>query len=1080
MLSMNKYQTLISKLTLEQKLKLLVSNKYIENSQIEDYVVPNLKIEFNFKDMMDDFINPSAKSLGALYDSKLVEEYGMGIGKYLSSIRLNRIINIPCNPIQDDNNAFSSSRLVSAINASSLAKGIEKGGFLASYGIIPSLNDIDLNSYYNDDLYSFKVAFKKYKPFACVINSPDSLDVIIDDYKYDGLKIVIVKNQKELINSLNHFVELSITSGFNVDFNQLVDSITKYKIEKNKLVNDEISTNDFKNMIIKSEILNPEAVDEALCSLLDKLNKMEEHYNQDFLYDINILNEIEYRVSRQSVVLLKNNNILPLARENTFAFMGDALFNPILNTKIDREKIDVEELIDSYHLETKGISHGYLLGTDDISEELLVKSKRLATEAMYSIIFLRASDGKIPENQIALLNRIKNNTESKIIPILLSNTFTDITPLLEYDAIIMQFSDSKSNIRAVLDVIVGRFNPTARLPFALKNDVSNMNFKDSSNLIYSLGHGLSYSNFNYKSITINENGIVLAVTNESKIPGTEILFFTTKYLDNLVGEYNYIRDYIAVELEGHESKLVEFKYNFDSFAVYDVNNNERLIREGNYQIQLMNEFDSVLESKNIHLDKLSEKNISSLDLEENYDNFKESFNALKYEAKTPRTYIPNSLKLVTLIIINLYLIIMAVYIAIYIDHIAAMIIAPALALIVLIISILIYRNSVRRSKEKEKKETLTDMVNDFPDYDVSVHETFSEPIPVIEEDVLEEEEIVEEVEPEIQKTFIYDAFGEQIIDDLVYTNSDTFEDLVDRYQKYALNKGVMIEGIYAKQLFATILSSNLVLISGENKEKNIEAIKILNEFLGNSANFYMDLEGKEKIDIYWNIDDSINYRLSDFSNNIIRTNYLPKRFNLLAFNGINNDTINLISEYIEFGMTPLKNHSINIGENHVITIPSNTVIILFVDSKLDNEDLYFNSLSLDLVTNNNKLESEEVILKYNDYQYIKTLIDRARNQYFIEEDIWRKIDTIFDNQVFNDFKLSNKDVATIEKLSSVLMDLKFDMIQSLNYSFILRLIPILLVLEKKNSPSFRQTVIELFDNALEDKVEATIKTYRNS
>lgn len=1077
---MNKYYDIIRNLTIEQKLKLIISEKYIENNQIEDYIVPKFNIEFDFKDILEDFINPSFNSIGSTYDPKLIEDFSYEIGKYLSHIRMNKIINIPCNPVQDDKSSFSSSRLVTARMAASMAKGIEKGGFLVSYGILPGLSSIDVNSYYNNELYSFKVALTLYKPFACILNTPNALDALTLDYDYDGFKVVITNNQKELINSLNHSVELSIINGYLVDYKDLLDAIERYKFEKNRLVNEEITVNDFRNMLNKSEILNPEAIDIALSSLLRKLSIMENHFNQNVSFDSNKINELENIISKESVVLLKNDSkILPLKRENIFAFIGDSLFNPPLNTE-NKIEYDIEKIIDGYHLETKGIAHGYL-NNESSSEDLLVKAERLADTAEYSIVFLNEKDGHIPDNEIVLLKRLElKNT--KIIPVLFAKSFVDITPLKDYQAILMVFSDSKSCIESVLDVIVGKYNPTARLPFALKNDVNNLNFKDKEALIYPLCHGNSYSSFNYTSITIDEGGIVLAVTNESKISGTDTLFFTTQYLDGSLGEYNYIRDFITVNLEGHESKLVEFDYDFNSFAVYDIDKNQYLIRKGRYCIELMTAFDEVLAENEIYLEELTNDNITSSNLPEEYDSISESFDALNYDVKQPNNYIPKALKIVSLIVIDIYLLVLSIIFTIYSNTVAMIIIPFVITFIAIIISFFIILNSIMRKNDVDKVTNLTEMINSFGEYSVDVHESFKEPVPVIED---EEEEIIEEIveevkEDEPQKQFIYDAFGEQIIDDLEYTNYDTFEEMVDRFTKFALTEGVMIEAIYAKQLLASILSTNMVIITGKTKEKNVETIKLLSKFFG-SDEIFMDISNKEKIDMYWDIgDDNQNYRLSIFANNILRISNLPKRFNIISFDGVTDDNLFLIDEFINFSSTPLEKHQINIGENHKISIPSNTVIVLFMNQKLSDERIYKDSLSLDLVTNNNNVESESINLKYNDYQYLKTMIDQARNKNYVSEDIWRKLDIIFDNQLFNDFKLNNKDVLVIEKLIAILIDMKFDEIQSLNYVFIMRIIPLLLIVERNSSPSFRQQAIEIFDKALEDKIEVAIKAYRNS
>ena len=85
---MLKYQNLLNQLSLEEKVKLITSNERIKNQQIENYEFPTIGFINSLKDIIDSHITPSFNSLGSVYDTKLIEEYGYEIGKYLRSINI--------------------------------------------------------------------------------------------------------------------------------------------------------------------------------------------------------------------------------------------------------------------------------------------------------------------------------------------------------------------------------------------------------------------------------------------------------------------------------------------------------------------------------------------------------------------------------------------------------------------------------------------------------------------------------------------------------------------------------------------------------------------------------------------------------------------------------------------------------------------------------------------------------------------------------------------------------------------------------------------------------------------------------
>ena len=309
---MLKYQNLLNQLSLEEKVKLITSNERIKNQQIENYEFPTIGFINSLKDIIDSHITPSFNSLGSVYDTKLIEEYGYEIGKYLRSIKFDKIVNIPINPISDNNTeAFSSSRLVSARLGSHLARGIENGGHLAAYSKLPGLKGINLDSYFNDDLYSFKVAFSDYKPFSCLISSSDALDTVSGDYGYNGLKVVLAKNDDDFKNSINHKATLSINENNN-NVELILEAVENYEKLKRQLAKDEITNDVLTSAVNSGEAINPYSIDEMLDELLDKLAKFETIKNENVEFNLDKLNEIEYRIAQgywfQNTYFWKTNN----------------------------------------------------------------------------------------------------------------------------------------------------------------------------------------------------------------------------------------------------------------------------------------------------------------------------------------------------------------------------------------------------------------------------------------------------------------------------------------------------------------------------------------------------------------------------------------------------------------------------------------------------------------------------------------------------------------------------------------------------------------------------------------------------
>ena len=122
-------------------------------------------------------------------------------------------------------------------------------------------------------------------------------------------------------------------------------------------------------------------------------------------------------------------------------------------------------------------------------------------------------------------------------------------------------------------------------------------------VLYPFGYGLSYSDFVYSDLQVEEKGdlvfVSLQVENVSDHDGKEVVQL---YINEENPEvYRPVRELKAFEkvfLKTHEKKEVVFALTEDAFSYYSESLNEWTMSKGNYMIEI---------GKNVHEIVLSEK-----------------------------------------------------------------------------------------------------------------------------------------------------------------------------------------------------------------------------------------------------------------------------------------------------------------------------------------------------------------------------------------------------------------------------------------------------------------------------------------
>ena len=278
--------------------------------------------------------------------------------------------------------------------------------------------------------------------------------------------------------------------------------------------------------------------------------------------------EVSYELARESMVLLKNSGILPLAADKKIALIGPKadstdLLGPWQFSKYKDKTITLKQ-----GLEEAGVPLIYEPGCN-IDTSMEGGIQRAIEAAMASDIIILAlgetmdMSGEaasrqnivIPQTQIDLAIELKKLGKPMIL------VLTNGRPLLldwfdeNADAIVETWFLGSQAGRAIADVLLGNYNPSGKLsisfprthgqipvyynhlktgrPYSQGNpDKFLSKYLDGSNdPLYSFGYGLSYTTFEVKNLTLSsdqmkqedELKVCVTIENLGAVEGTETI-----------------------------------------------------------------------------------------------------------------------------------------------------------------------------------------------------------------------------------------------------------------------------------------------------------------------------------------------------------------------------------------------------------------------------------------------------------------------------------------------------------------------------------------------------------------------------
>ena len=342
--------------------------------------------------------------------------------------------------------------------------------------------------------------------------------------------------------------------------------------------------------------------------------------------------ETALNAARKSIVLLKNDGILPMSKNrgkkilvtgpnaNNHSVLGDWVWaqpeenvttiyegiNSLGSSKgfnIDfyDSKEDIRSISENDIKRTVNYARNYdqiVVVVGDNSQRNL-KSKRTAGENM------GRANLNLAGKQLQLVKKL--NEINKNVIVIYVNGKPIAEPWIDKNisGIIESWESGSMAGNAVADVLFGDFNPGGKLPLTFPRSVGQLqmiyNHKPSQYFhkyafekvtpLYPFGHGLSYSNFIYSDFIvdgISDDKVSLSVKikNDSKYDGEEVvqLYFRDSYSSVTRPVKELIR-YKRVFVKSGETISVNFDLEIKELAFYDINMNY-CVEEGEFEFMI--------------------------------------------------------------------------------------------------------------------------------------------------------------------------------------------------------------------------------------------------------------------------------------------------------------------------------------------------------------------------------------------------------------------------------------------------------------------------------------------------------------
>ena len=567
---------------------------------------------------------PTASGLAASWNTKLIEEMGVALGKECRaedvSVLLGPGTNIKRNPLGGRNfEYFSEDPLLAGEASAAWIKGVQ------SQGVGTSLKHYAVNNHEHcrmtvdaivdqrtlREIYlpAFEKAVKNTQPWSvmCSYNKVNGTyaaehkqlldDILQKEWGFEGIVVTDWGANNDRVEGIKNGQHLEMPGSGELNTKKIMAAVKSGKLSLEEL---DKSVGRVIELIIKSrETLNstPVTVD------------LEEHH------------QLAAKIAQETCVLLKNDGILPVAAGKKVAVIG-ALANSTRyqgagSSKINPFKLEqpLDELKKQFGADNVSYTTGYHLNDTQDTDEI-ARAVELAKQADVVFVFAGLtpkyeSEGfdrehlNLPQVQLDLIHALGDQLAKTVV--ILQNGAPVLLPFANHTpAILEAYLGGQAGASAIAKVLSGEVNPSGKLaetfPAHLDDVPSQPYFPgttkqvqyreaiwigyryfDTTNtpVLFPFGHGLSYTTFDYSNlklvadsnrVSLSEKGTIklsMTITNSGDRAGAEVVqCYVGQSMPSQPRPQKELKAFAKVFLEAGESKHIELELDYRAFAYW--------------------------------------------------------------------------------------------------------------------------------------------------------------------------------------------------------------------------------------------------------------------------------------------------------------------------------------------------------------------------------------------------------------------------------------------------------------------------------------------------------------------------------
>jgi len=639
---------LISQMTLEEKASLCSGLNFWQTKPIERLGIPSIRMSDGphglrkedkvFGKSVPATCFPTAATMAASWDKKLVEKVGKAIGEECQAEGVNILlgpgVNIKRTPLCGRNFEYYSEDPFLASNlAASFIKGVQSEGVGTSLKHFCANNQehrrltvnavIDERTLREIYLASFEIAVKEGKPWTvmCAYNKVNGEycsenkyllnDVLKEEWGFEGFVVSDWGAVNERDKGLFAGLDLQMPYDGGIGDRKIIDAVKSGKISE-------------------------EVLDKAVERILKIVFKAIENKRENATYSKEEHHKIAREVARECFVLLKNEDkILPLKKEGTIAIIGAFAKNPQIQgggsahvnpTMIDNAYDEIVKIVEGRAQIL--YADGYKVETDEVDDNLISEAKEIAKKANVVVVFAGLperyeSEGfdrahmRMPESHNKLIEEV-SKVNSNLVVVLSNGAPIEMPWIDKVKGLLETYRGGQAWGGAVADVLFGVVSPSGKLPETFPKKLSdNPSYlfypgegdtaeyregifvgyryydKKEMDVLFPFGFGLSYTDFEYRDLQVDKKELTdkdtltvrVKVKNVGNMKGKEIVqLYIRDIKSSVIRPEKELKGFEKIELNPGEEKEVTFVLDKRAFAYYDVELRDWYVEEGEFEI----------------------------------------------------------------------------------------------------------------------------------------------------------------------------------------------------------------------------------------------------------------------------------------------------------------------------------------------------------------------------------------------------------------------------------------------------------------------------------------------------------------